>query len=154
MKKSNQEATKQRWTFSLPLPPSPNRRPSDRMHAVRWKNTTKRLAWLAANEQHAALTKPPAFVRIHAHFRIRNLRDEDNLVASLKYVLDALRLPRGKETVTWRHGIAENKGYLVDDSPTHCQLGQVTQELDRKDPGLVLTIEDIEPGHDEGRPYP
>lgn len=110
------------------------------MARVRWKNETKRATWFAACSQRTPKSKPPEKVTIDAHFRLHNLRDEDNLTASLKYALDALRIPRKGESFPWREGLAERKGYFVDDSPEHMVLNKPTQEVDRSNKGLTLTI--------------
>lgn len=81
-------------------------------------------AYYLAVAQHRPPKEPPEHVKIRAHLRLWNLRDEDNLTASIKWALDALR-----------------GAYFVDDDPAHLTLESVTQEIDRKNRGLTLTIE-------------
>lgn len=130
--------------FELPLPPSPNRintaAYAHPMQGVREKNAAKRNAFFRAVEQHTVTSDPPSRVRIDAHFRVHNLRDPDNLTASLKVVLDALRMPREGEDTSWRSGIAPNKGFFAGDEPGRLELGEISQEIDRADPGLELTL--------------
>lgn len=130
--------------LEIPLPPSPNDRPAHPMQAVRWKNKTKRLTWMKACEQVLPSIDPPDWVAIGALFRVApgQRRDEDNLVASLKYVLDALRKPRTRQERDWRRGIHEEKGFFVDDAPAHMTLTTIVQaeEPDPKRRGLRLVI--------------
>lgn len=126
-------------TLDLPIPPSPNRIPT-RNHMARHRSKRKyqRKAWTAAILQEKPPRDPPEHVTVSAHFRVHNLRDADNLKASLKWVLDALRQAQtGKD---WRNGVYSKCGYLIDDDPAHMTLGKVTQELDRKNKGVVVTI--------------
>lgn len=130
--------------LTLPVPPSPNRVPT-RHHIARHqsKRRYQREAWADAIRQVRPFRDPPGHVTVHAHFRFHNVRDEDNLKGSLKWALDALRKRQsGKD---WRAGVYSLCGYFVDDDPTHMSLGRVTQEIDRKNKGLTLTIEYDEP---------
>lgn len=133
-----------RVVLELPEPPSPNNAPQHPMERVRWKNDTRWQTWREAIQQEPPKADPPDPVLVKASFRLRNLRDEDNLAASLKYVLDALRLPTDGEDVAWRRGLYERKGYLVDDAPEHLTLDTVEQEIDRGDRGCELTIISLE----------
>lgn len=130
--------------LELPEPPSPNEvSRSTYAHpaqGVRLKNAYKRKCWTRAMSQVTPTTDPPEKVVVKGHFRLHNLRDEDNLSASLKYVLDALRCPQEGEDVRWRQGLAERKGYLRDDAPPNCAVLRPTQEIDRDDRGLTLKI--------------
>lgn len=65
-------------------------------------------------------------IKVSATFYCWALSDEDNLTARLKWPLDAL--------VEYR--------VVKDDSPAHVTLGEVTQEIDRKNQRLVLRIEE------------
>lgn len=67
---------------------------------------------------------PPERVKVRAHLRLWNLRDDDNLTASIKWALDALK---GE--------------YFVDDDPAHLTIESVTQEIDRGNRGLTIEIE-------------
>lgn len=125
--------------LELPLPPSPNtvnsRNPLVR-HAA--KRKYQRKAWREAIMQVYPMLDPPQRVTVSAAFRVWALRDEDNLAASLKWVLDALRQRQtGKD---WRDGVYSQCGYIVDDSPEHMTLGAVTQTVDRKNKGVTVTI--------------
>ena len=126
--------------LELPEPPSPNDEPWHPMQKVRWKNRTKKRTWFSALGQEMPVFHPPERVRIISSFRFHELRDEDNLVGSLKWVLDALRLPRGNESVAWREGLYERKGYFVDDAPRYCTIEMPTQTIARGRRGLTLEI--------------
>ena len=127
----------------LPLPPSRNRVESFRngLHSHTAKRRYQRKAWAAAVGQERSRRDPPARVRVSAHFRLYGpLRDEDGL--DLKWVLDTLRQHQtGK--LRWRQGLYDECGYFVDVSPEHLELGSVTQEIDRLNRGLVLTLEPV-----------
>lgn len=130
-------------TLTLPVPPSPNA-VNTRNHMARHTSKRKyqKRAWSVAIRQQKPWRDPPEHVTVHAHFRVHNLRDGDNLKASLKWTLDALRQAQtGKD---WRNGVYSKCGYLVDDNPTHMTLGRVTQEIDRKNKGVTLTIEYVD----------
>lgn len=130
--------------LDLPEPPSPNAAPQHPMERVRWKNRTRWETWKAAVQQEPPTTDPPDPVLVVARFRLHQPRDEDNLISSLKYVLDALRLPDEGEDVGWRRGLYTAKGYIVDDSPDHLTLGVVHQEVDRNNRGLTLELIPLE----------
>lgn len=136
--------------LSLPEPPSPNEVSSAAhahpMQAVRMKNQYKRRCWVEAMGQVTPTVDPPEKVVVKAHFRLHNLRDEDNLTASLKYALDALRCPQKGEDVSWRQGLAERKGYLLNDAPPNCAVLRPTQEIDREDRGVTVRIIPAEVG--------
>lgn len=129
--------------FDLPEPPSLNAAPQHPMQRVRWKNDVRRRTWEAAISQHMPVSDPPDPVLVKAHLRLHNERDPDNLVSSLKYTLDSLRLPDEGDNLRYRGGLYESKGYFVDDSPEHMVLDEVTQEIDRSNRGLTLTIVDL-----------
>lgn len=133
------ESTVAELVLTLPIPPSPNR-VSTRNHMARHHSKRKyqKRAWSVAVNQVKPFRDPPEHVTVHAHFRVHNLRDYDNLDASLKWALDALRQKQtGKD---WRRGLYSQCGYMIDDDPAHMTKGQVTQEIDRKNKGLTLTI--------------
>ena len=126
--------------FKLPVPPSPNTRPKSHWGEIhKWVKKAKREAWFAALEQHVPIHDVPVKVRIHAIFVLNTFRDQDNLVASLKPVLDALKLPRTQ--AAWREGIAELKGYFFDDDPEHMTL-TVNQVSAKGKEYLALVIRD------------
>lgn len=133
--------TPETYSLRLPLPPSINAMGS--MHPI-YRGTTKRRyqrsAWTHAVSQLQPLRDPPEHVTVSAHFRVHNLRDEDNLTGGLKWVLDALRQNQ-TGSLEWRQGVYDRCGYFVDDDPKHLSLGSVTQELLRSDKGVTLTIE-------------
>jgi hypothetical protein len=140
--------------LDLPLPDSPNREPKHHhMENARWVNRQKRAAWFAACGQELPTTDPPAVVEITALFRVERLRDEvDNLPASLKRTLDALKRPGPKDPATWRQGIHERKGYFVDDDPEHCRRGIIAQKLaPRGETGLTLWIKPLDVQIGDGR---
>ena len=72
---------------------------------------------------------PMEGVTISATWYVRNLMDEDNAVARLKWVLDWLK----------------TRGYIVDDRTENVSLAKPIQFIDRKDPRLEIEI------HAEGR---
>ncbi len=123
----------------LPLPPSPNSLGGHHHALHRAKRKYQREAWVAAVCQDPPSDPPPARVIVRADFRVRNLRDDDNLSASLKWVLDALR-QRQRGKLHWRQGLYDQRGYFVDDDPTHLILSDVSQRIDRKQAGVTLTV--------------
>lgn len=111
-------------TLNLPEPPNiANARWHWRVKAKRKKQFMESVIAHARNS-----ARPPADphekVSVKAHFRLYAKRDRDNLVASLKWVLDALE------------GI-----YYVSDDSDHLALEMPTQEILRKNRGLTLSIE-------------
>ena len=85
-------------------------------------------------------------VRFHAMFLVARERDQDNLVTSLKWVLDCLK-QRQEGSVGWRLGICDTMGYFVDDSPTYLELGDVWQnKASREMQQLVVEIEPLADG--------
>lgn len=124
--------------LELPEPPSVNALPSHPMERHKAKRAYQRRTWVKACIQSPPPVVPPQTVRIDAHFRLYALRDEDNLVASLKWVFDSLRWAQAD--VAFRSGVYEGRGYFVDDSPQYMTLGNVTQEVNRLNRGLTLTI--------------
>ena len=126
-------------TLELPLPDSPNRAPAHHMARHRWKRAYQRAAWIAAVAAAKPLRDPPPFVRVTAHMRVHIPRDDDNKHASLKFVLDALR--QSQKSRKWRGGLYSECGYFVDDDPKHLELVNVSQEVNRKDKGLMLVLE-------------
>lgn len=73
--------------------------------------------------------RPPAPLpkaRISATLYVWNPMDFDNLMARLKWTLDWLRAD----------------GWIADDSPRHLEwVGMPGQEIDRKRPRVVITLE-------------
>ncbi|MFW6083759.1 MAG: hypothetical protein ACODAA_00930 [Gemmatimonadota bacterium] len=114
--------------LELPEPPSLANKRWHWAERNRRKNAYQHDAYYMALDQQKPPKPPPEKVRIRAHLRLWNLRDEDNLDASLKWPLDALE-----------------GAYYVDDSPRHLEIVEVTQEIDRKNRGLTLEIEVVEP---------
>lgn len=112
--------------ISLALPEPPN------LANARWhwrkKNRLRKgyieEAWYMAIRQHRPPKQPPERVRIRAHLRLWNLRDDDNLTASLKWPIDAL-----------------SGRYFVDDDPAHMEIESVTQEINRRNRGIDIMIE-------------
>lgn len=125
--------------LTLELPPSPNALPRNHMARHRQKNEYRRTVWMQALEQTRPFRDPPAHVEVSPIFFVYNKRDEDNLAASLKWVLDALKQDqRGK--LDWRQGVADRCGYFVDDDPKHLTLGKLRQSIDRDRPRLELIL--------------
>jgi len=112
----------------LPIPPSPNG--WKRTHPVALqvqKDEYREAAWVRAISQVKPTRDPPELVTIRATFyTARCTRDEDNLTASMKWVIDALK-QRQTGHVRWRQGIADLCGYLVDDDPAHLTLDKPVQ---------------------------
>ncbi|NIR76743.1 MAG: hypothetical protein GWO12_16830 [Gemmatimonadetes bacterium] len=125
--------------LTLPVPPSPNEWPKHPMQLARKKNHYRRQVWIEAIQQHKPWMEPPHKVVASATFYVWNKRDEDNLTASLKWTLDALKRDQtGK--MHWREGVADMKGYIIDDDPEHLTVVKPSQEIDREDPRLVLIL--------------
>ena len=113
-------------TFQMPLPPNQGNR---RGHwRVGWQAKKDFYAACDARQNVSLLPAPPSepwdAATLSAHFYVHNLSDPDNLHARLKFVQDWL--------VT--------RGYIVDDSPAHLTLVTATQEIDRKDKRLHVTL--------------
>ncbi len=126
----------------LPIPPSPNRLPSNGFALQRVKDRYRGSAWVAACQQTRPTLDPPEHVTLHAMFLFcRKPRDEDNLKASLKFVLDALR-QKQQGAMRWRHGLYDKCGFFVDDDPIHFTLGEVWQNRcsSRKAEELIVEI--------------
>jgi len=133
-----------RVTFRLPLPPSKNE--LDGVHAmnrIRQEHRAMRTIWTSACGQHLPSLDPPAFVRAYALFVVGNRWDPGNLTTALySIVFDALQKPVG-HAPGWRKGIHEYKGFIVDDSERHLELGgdPVQQvEPNRRRRGLHLAL--------------
>ena len=112
------------------------------MELVKQKNAYKRDVFFAACSQVAPSSSPPEIVVVEYELYLVRLRDTDNAWASLKWAIDALRLPRKGESVHWRNGISERKGYLVDDDPAHIVEDTLEQFVSNK-PRLVVTISPV-----------
>lgn len=125
--------------LTLPLPMSVNNWPRHPMQQHVAKNRYRKKAWAAALSQAKPVHDPPEHAVLSAHFRLRNLRDEDNLKGSLKWVCDTLK-QKQTGAMRWRQGIADQKGFFVDDNPAHLHILEPSQEIDRTDPGLDIVI--------------
>jgi hypothetical protein len=68
--------------------------------------------------------RPIEKAHITAAWYVWNTMDDDNAVARLKWPIDWL--------------VA--RGIILNDDPAHMTLGEVTQEIDRREPRLVLTV--------------
>ena len=109
--------------LELPEPPNvANRR-------IHWaaKRLYRNQAWAYARSKVQRTHPIPEKVRVSLHFRLWALMDEDNLVARCKLPIDALK---GE--------------YFIDDDPAHMELGEVTQEVNRKDRGVTVSVEVVE----------
>ena len=124
----------------LPLPISPNAAPTNGLHRHGHKRRYQKTVWVAAVMQHKPSIDPPVAVVVSAEFFVHSLRDEDNLKASLKDLLDALR-QKQTGNIDWRQGLYDQCGYFIDDNPAHMTLGSVTQQVDRKNKRVEVTIE-------------
>ena len=131
-------------TLFLPLPPSPNRTPTGHW-AVRHraKRDYQLECWVAAYDRAIPPSGEdiPRKVEVSAVFYVKRKRDEDNLTASLKWTLDALKW--NQPSHAWKRGIGDQRAYFFDDDPDHLTLGSVTQHTDRKAPRVELTIAEI-----------
>lgn len=130
-------------TLELPLPPSRNRASGKTARATHYKKRAyQKLCWGAAIRQTLPTLDPPEHVIVRAHFRLYGeLRDGDGL--DLKWVLDALQ-QRQRGSLAWRQGVHPLSGYYVEDDPKHLTHGGVpTQETDRLNIGLTITIEEF-----------
>lgn len=123
----------------LPVPPSVNDWPSHPMELHREKSSYMRDVWVEALQQTPPMADPPERAVLFARFYVWNLRDEDNLKGSLKWLVDALKQEQtGK--MRWRDGIAETKGYFVDDSPRHLTILEPVQQIDRESQRVEVTL--------------
>jgi hypothetical protein len=110
------------------------------MQLHRRKRKYQTTCWAAAISQSRPSRDPAGLVKVDAHFRLHNLRDEtDNLPASLKWTLDALRQAQ-QGSVGWRQGVYDKCGYFLDDDPRHLSTGAITQVIDRRNKGLTLSL--------------
>lgn len=97
------------------------------------KHKAKRRYWEAQDRrQLLGLVEPPPSrpmpaVRVLAHLRLWNPADPDGCAARLKWALDWL--------VT--------RGYLLDDGPKVVRELVVTQEINRANTGLDVTLEPV-----------
>ena len=120
---SSPPARVRRMALSLPLPIAVNRWPSHHMALHKAKKAHERETLAAATSQIARWEGPPEHVTARPILFVRNLRDDDGAMGSLKWSLDALR------------------GTLyVDDDPKHLTVAKPVQVIDRKHPGLVLEL--------------
>ena len=114
-------------TVKFPLPPN---LANSRMHwAV--KDRKRQAYHLAAlievrnRQRKGELSREPYDrLLVTPRLYVRNLMDEDNAVACLKWPLDAL----------------VKAGVVADDDVAHVTLGPVVQTIDRRDPRLELTL--------------
>jgi hypothetical protein len=130
-------------TLELPEPPSVNRHASHHQVLHSMKRAYQRAAWAKACSQAIPPHEAPRQVKVTAHFRLHQLRDEDNLFGSLKWAIDSLR--QKQTSRKWRKGIYEDRGFFFDDTPMCLELGSVTQEVNRSNRGLTLTITETAP---------
>lgn len=129
--------------LTLPLPPSPNRLKRNPFALQAQKDEYREACWIAALRQSKPDRDPPTKVALAATFYLaRTMRDEDNLRASLKFPLDALR-QKQTGAMRWRNGLADKCGYFVDDDPGHLTIALVEQVKVStvKEERLVLTLE-------------
>ena len=117
--------------LTLPLPPN---RANQTQGKARWEwarkkeyieGTTrlvgaKTLALIALRGK----TLPLGPTEVRATFYLRNLMDDDNLKARLKFPLDAL----------------VQAGILVDDKRPHCVVPDPEQHIDRKNPRVEVVL--------------
>lgn len=97
----------------------------------REKMSYQREAWLAAVQQEKPKADPPKVVHVNATLWLVKKRDEDNATASVKWALDALKQKQTGE-LRWREGIAENKGYFVDDAPDMLSLTVAQEKVPKR----------------------
>lgn len=116
--------------FDLPLPANVANlrvdwRQRNRLRQVYYADCDRlQLAGLVPPPPDAALTA----VGVHAHFRVGNRMDPDNMRARCKWALDWLR----------------TRGYIVDDKSQVVRRFTDSQEIDRKAPGLEITLQPLE----------
>ena len=125
-------------TLTVPMPPN--------IANARWPHWgTKQSAWRSWRNR--ALVLEPWLVgrrpqlpleraRLEATLILSQQMDEDNAVARLKWALDLL----------------VERGWLVDDAPTHLDLAPVRQLVDRHQvPRVLLTLTDLAAAPAAGR---
>lgn len=122
----------------LPLPPSPNVSSKTWQGARAKKNRYRMECWFEAVQQATPMVAPPEFVTVSASFFVHNLRDSDNLKASLKPALDALKQKQTGKSLKWKG--SDRRAYFVDDDPHRCVVLEPSQQIDRKRPRLELII--------------
>jgi hypothetical protein len=139
-------AALERLTLQLPLSPSLNemlalaKKRTRRSRSGGWMQRTLPVVYdqhLEAYEDRAVIMLREQGVRVpptpwhrwaltSAAFRVRNLRDWTELLASLKWPVDVL----------------VRRGFVLDDSPREMLPPPCpTQTIDRRRPGITLTIE-------------
>lgn len=124
--------------FQLPVPPVPSQLRGGWQKKLRIQHEYMTSVFREAAQYQAPMLHPPEQVQIKARFYLRNLRDEDNLLASMKWVLDAMKkVQPARSTLRWKGHI--DRAWFHDDDPAHLTL-ECEQEIDRKDPRLVLII--------------
>lgn len=135
----------QTLSFKLPLPPSKNE--IDEVHGMRGvqqQHRAMRRIWAEACGQHLPSLDPPTFVTAFALFAVGQPWDPGNLTTALySIVFDAIQKPVGTPP-GWRQGIHEFKGFIVDDSERHLELGdEPAQRVEpkRQRRCLYLTLE-------------
>jgi hypothetical protein len=130
-------------TLDLPEPPRQGGGRS-RHWRGQWAkiNAYKRSVWLAAIQQQTPSRKPPEKARVALQYRLWARRDPSNLYADAKPLLDALKQrPASRDKLRWKAGVYLDRGYFVDDD--YLEFGSVTQEVDRNNRGVTVTIEPI-----------
>jgi hypothetical protein len=107
--------------ITLPLPPN---MANARTHWAKKHRQQKayRIRCTVAHPSRPRAPISPAIV--DAKVYVWNLMDDDGLTARLKWPLDWL----------------VQRDILVDDSPAHMRLGEVTQAIDRKNQRVELTV--------------
>lgn len=114
-------------TFTLPLPPN---LANGRMHW--WDRVKGQRNWqwraLVAERRLHGRPEPMARARVTAVFYVKQVMDDDNAVARLKWALDLLKVRR----------------FILDDRRPHLELtGIPEQHVDHKAPRLELRLEEV-----------
>lgn len=131
-------------TLRLPLPQNPNAG----LRRAHWATRLRaQKAWIeaaAAAIEFRFPNEPFELARVQCRFFVRNLCDADNLAARQKWILDFLTASKVLSGVG-AVGEIRRAGWIVDDSPRHLILGEPEQEIDRREPRVEVTIEEVQP---------
>jgi hypothetical protein len=123
--------------MGLPLPPRRNE--LEAMHPIhkgKRKNAYRARVWVAAIQQHKPSLEPPEHVHLKTMFHVKRAGDEDGY--DLKWLLDTFGQ---KQKTGWRQGIADLKGFYIDDDPAHLTWDRPLHVVDPDNVGVDIIME-------------